>query len=868
MHSIMGPYLVIKDQKPNCWLSWSMEGEVLKNVFIADIEHQTNDCVWQKREQSKTAEYFYLESTCFIFNNSQVYRVSASTQSQVKQIERLQFNGTLWFYAVDPTASHFIPAPNPDIALVSFSKRKILPPPRDLPEQLPATSLIEDEVISALDIEGLREHLNAPRCYLLKYKPARLKTGKLSIWLEDGAYHYGWRINRYSLTGMVNIEDNQALIEFLTSYQPKDPVEKLHRVLKTQNLGLLQHLKASCLGLSTNQQRLIIGRLVSDGIWPENDVVSDPQQLRDLLLAFLIAQEENKLSPQLETLCDDFHTFIEPEQLFLIDQVDRFYLSTDPMASIAEKANVRHVQQFIFYIVLTALHALNQKAGRFSTLYCTEEMEARRIGEDLTDKIAADQASDLPHGERILYQILCGLVDVENLILADLKETERTLKLILNLNASVEPISSQLLNAYIEVVRADRRGGSESEIHDRARRAMRIELKRLLNRIIAQGRLLLKISEYHEYKRVIGWLFDNPDLVSTVMPNLAQVHPIIFDTRDALKQFIRDLGQQAYRWVSMLTHEMQVALIPLCAFNDFLNLFPALIQQELLFIFKNELFRFILINDSLDAFLSIEHSKLIITLSNLARLIKHLQPQYLAPFSAAMQSYLLITCSAKLQLHSLADIHEWMRHLLPENRPTILNIAKSTGMLDQSLHTHVDLIELLSGLEQPLQALLLRHLAPLPPRLIPRVDALEQVLSCLLPLEQTQLVSAFQPAGFFRGLNLDNLNAGEKYRFIQLWLELFQFKQQAGRNINSINHSPVRFFLGEQIKKHQLVLHNAGLSWLQRRLLGCAEPFDTLPFNLRETLLGERLLCQYRIQVEGFVGLLANVPSGVCTLGS
>jgi len=544
VYYVMGPYLVFEEKRPSFWLSWSMEKNTIQTIFVADYHNGS----WQERLPKDTAEaeFFYVYDVaatafCLVFNQSKVDRIlplisqHEPRTTTVNQVQRLQCNDQRWFYHVnpfvravadDPTVhrtqsqpSYFI---NTNLFPTLYSRELLdsikerhhaLGLPIDLTEKQPAAVPTHSEkFLKALDLDDLVQELNDPLCFLLTSPPNEINNNELFLWLENNICHYVWPLNGVLLTGEIQGEHHRSLIDALCEIPSNTPKQAIHEVLKEKKL--LQTITSECLDLSLNQQKLIVARLIFDGIWPEIDSVSDENRLKDLLFSFIDRhrscpsstphdeqtgkvdlQKTNKSPASLEEIRDGFHQFMDPKCLISIAQQSKFYDTQDIDYHAGSRARLASVHQFIYHLVCMAMRNLDIDTSSVCIPECNAlNPESLIIGENLTRSLQ-ESAQTLSVEESLVYKMLYDF-DVEYLY-EELKSATEAIKLLEEKNPRVALLSS-LLSAEYGLLLISEGSDPAHDLSEAVEFRMLSELQRLASKISLRETLLYALDHWNE----------------------------------------------------------------------------------------------------------------------------------------------------------------------------------------------------------------------------------------------------------------------------------------------------------------------------------------------------------------------------------
>lgn len=927
MRYIMGPYLIFERNEPSYWLSWSMDGEYTQHVFISKyFLHNSKVTHWSEHFLNESAEYFYAYDAapkegqpsvfCLVFNQRKVYRIQprklllndVETVS-VKQVERLGHNDKTWFFHVDPyfqareiatpeqmsTLNSYdisrkkMPKLGTRLTLLFLQRYKILTLPKELGDvsaEIPGHS---EEILNALNIDVLVKKINNPDCLLLANKPKKFRHGKLYIWIENLQFHYGWLINGALLKGhfdsVSHLKVVQAL-EIMSELLEQESVLHVREYLE-DNTAIFSMMIAACLGLSANQQMLIVSRMELDGIWPSIEEVSDPSLLTTLLCNYLRGDENHDLPDSLRDVCNGFHEFTALKKLLMLEQNQRFYDPSDSMIDIANQANLRNVCQFIQLIVLMALKELRKNIIHSPRIMISADYEHKKIGEALTASIIQEGAN-FSEAEALVYQLLSlEQVDILEYSTEQLQSALSLLKAVLERHPSAVSLSDLIFMGYqaeilqeIELtqgelsehvyarIRQESEGvlktlqhgldihrylshwdpdelstllSNADELEFVLRNQQNVEcINDLIQLLLSKEHLICLIIDINDYKKLWEMLEENPILIPVVMPYLADSHDWLFPSRDELDSFLRDLGSES-KWFDALSCEMEEDFLSICKFQSFLECFDALSQQAIKAFFRSKFTLFVqenlTVSEVVEQDSALENVRFIRMLSQLNM---SFSPKHLNGFQAATEERLLLACASKLDLSSKMVFFNWLQQVHDHNRTVMIRVAAQVGFFEREIRTHEDCCEVLTHLHASEErSLFLILYYPWMYRLANSISELEDILMYFDFPQQTQLVYTLLSHSSVERmlcpwLRFDGLSRSNIQVFFNFWLEMFQRICSTEAELRQLNTIAFRFSCRNE--RRRIMVTQSAFFWLKSRLLGCESGFETLDNGIQHTL--------------------------------
>lgn len=531
MHQVMGPFLAFEGQQPLFWLSFSMEKDALQTLYFTDYENTSESSVWKTLERKENMEIFYVydvsaESSvnprifCLIFMQSKVYRIipivdrtETNNRMLVNQVERLQFNGNTCFYHIDPFYRAYDATTNCATSQPGFFiKTQSFPQLSSIKElhtiqkkhallQLPPLPSIEQplssnshpkEVFLALELTDLLDRLNNPQCLLLTQKPDSQQENVLCLWLEDTDYHYEWSLNKAQRCGKLSHENSQLLIDTIHTLPTPLSQQDVHDVLKQKKL--IQNLVSECFTLSLHQQKLIVARMSLDGIWPEKESITDPKELISLFLSFINPELQSNLSSNLLEISKAFHEFIQPRCLASIATKSQFYDPQDQLASIANKARLSSIYQFIYQIVFFAIRQLDNDIQVPEIPSPPSWSNHSLIGVNLEIELADEASTFFSPSEVLVYQMIQNFH--YRYTYQQLTSIINTIDLLLNRNPCVESLASCLYGECEAELQDE--GHTSDDWHKDILERMRLKLHVLISNIHQRSMLLFSIVTWNE----------------------------------------------------------------------------------------------------------------------------------------------------------------------------------------------------------------------------------------------------------------------------------------------------------------------------------------------------------------------------------
>ena len=524
----MGPYLVFEKNRPNFWLSWSMEDDTVQTVFVADYHNGA----WQERACNDTTETFYVYDVsvniatdavifCLVFRQSKVYRIvphvnqhQREAMTSVNQVQRLKCNEKGRFYHIDHSFKAYDsairhPRPQPGFLIhidlfPKFNSRELLDQikekhssvrlPKDLTDkQTPAVPTPSEQLLKALDLDYLIQRLSEPSSELLPCQPSEIRDNTLYLWPDKETYHYRRSLHGVLLSGEISREDNEPLVCALSEFHADVSEHVIHEALHQKKL--LQTLTSECFDLSLNQQKLIVARLTLDNVWPDIDSVKDESQLEELFFSFIDVNKVNELPAALKEIGDGFHQFMDPKRLVSIAQRKQFYDANDIGHHAGRRATLTSVHQFIYHLIFMAMRELDIDLS----LTCIPECKALNpespIGVALESALKQESIMALSAEESLVYWMLSDFH--LNYSYTELESAVNTIRLLIEQNPQVE-LLLRLLSFECRQQLIDAGADPSTDLTGDIGSRVEFNIRRLADEIARRYKLLSAIHAWNE----------------------------------------------------------------------------------------------------------------------------------------------------------------------------------------------------------------------------------------------------------------------------------------------------------------------------------------------------------------------------------